>query len=60
MTEGENGFRLNGYSKPIHCEESLCSEFAVDVREWLPRYAEFELVEIDGVREIAVVAGGDG
>lgn len=56
INTGESWFRLRGYAKPIYCAESLCSEISTGAPQNLPS-GTFELVEIDGSREIALVSG---
>ena len=55
---GSQWYQLEGYPKPIYCDDSLCghAEAGVDYTfgVLLQPYPEFELVEIEGKREIAL------
>jgi|GEM_PF-2680987 len=55
---GAKWYQLEGYSKPIYCEEDLCGVVEDGVKLHMgalfDRYPDFVLVEIDGKREIAL------
>lgn len=48
-------FQLHGYSKPIHCEESICGPIVDDGAGMLFSDVLFELMEIDGQPIIGIV-----
>lgn len=58
LAPGSEWFQLEGYSKPIYCDDSLCGHAEAGVEYTfgvlLQPYPAFELVEIEGKREIAL------